>query len=231
MHHGALASEPESGGKLIEDKLDVISSSRCSSLRMMTSIAEPSPFASISAICAGGANVADGRGRESETMLPRRGGAEAVMNSDRTGSFTCANRNAASLSNSSCADEVDLPCLATSSRTGTPPSSKMTLPTGALLLQLPLPPPSRRTHRHAQYSNVPFPFPILVSFPLTHTGISGKTLMYTSAPLMSRILRLAAVRAESSWSAVRRADWRRRIPYWPCWSVVPRSEPPVGSCG
>lgn len=95
------------------------------------------------------------------------------------------------------AHHLDLPCLATSSLIPPPPTSKTTLPTGT---------------RHAQNSKLPFPLPILVSFPLTHTGTSGNTRKKHSAPLTGLILRLIATWAEVSCAAVSRAGASKRRP-------------------
>lgn len=103
------------------------------------------------------------------------------------------------------------PCLAISSRIFPPPISNTTRPKGTL---------------QAQYSKLPFPLPIRVSLPLTQTGTSGNTRINTSAPLTGLILRLMAVWADESWSAVSRAAPSVRIPNVPCSSVVPFSDPP-----
>lgn len=108
------------------------------------------------------------------------------------------------------------PSLAISSRIPPPPTSKTTLPTGT---------------RHAQWSNAPFPLPIRVSLPLTHTGTSGKTRIQHSAPLTALILRLMATSADWSCLAVSRVEERTRKPKAPSWRVVPLVEPPVGSWG
>jgi hypothetical protein len=89
------------------------------------------------------------------------------------------------------------PSLAISSRIPPPPTSNTTFPWGTL---------------QAQYSNAPFPFPILVSFPLTQTGTSGKTRIQHSAPLTALIFRLTATSADWSCLAVRRTEERRRRP-------------------
>lgn len=84
------------------------------------------------------------------------------------------------------------------------------------------------THLQAQYSKPPFPLPILVSFPFTHTGTSGNTRKKHSAPFTGLIFRLIATWAEVSWLAVSLVDARTRRPKVPCSSDVPLSEPPVG---
>ena len=110
-----------------------MSSTRRASRRMVTSLAPPSFLISMSMRCAGGGRADVGGGREGVTRPPRRGGESAVMNSDGTGSLTCASRNAG---RESCkpyiASGSKSPCLATSSRRPSPPISKITRPIGAL---------------------------------------------------------------------------------------------------
>lgn len=123
-----------------------------------------------------------------------------------------------------------LPSFATCSAIPPPPISKMTFPTGA---------------RHAQYSKVPLPLPIRVSLPcpvhqpmpsawdksrrhtLMQTGISGKTRVYTLAPLTGLIPLLSASEALCSCFALNLVGSLTRIPKSPCSSVVPAVLPPV----
>lgn len=143
---------------------------------------------------------ADPGGMLVSNRRPRRGADSRVINSDRTGNLADASRSAS---------------LATSGRMSTgPPISKMTRPTVA---------------RQAQNSNEPLPLPIRVSFPLTHTGMSGKTRMKTCAPLITFNFLFNATSADCSCLAESRAGSKRRMPYAPSLSVVPFNDPPVCS--
>jgi len=103
---------------------------------------------------------------------------------------------------------------ASSSRMGTPPTSKRTLPVGTLT---------------AQYSKGPFPLPIRVSLPLTETGVLGNTLMKTLAPLTTLSFLLSTSSATVRWSADNLPPLPlTRMPYSPNASVVPFTDPPVG---
>lgn len=104
--------------------------------------------------------------------------------------------------------------LASSSRMGNPPISKITRPFGT---------------RVAQNSNVPLPLPIRVSFPLMQTGISGNTRKYTFAPLMTFIFLLMTSSAVVSCFALSLTPLPLiLIPHSPYASVVPFVEPPIG---
>lgn len=111
-------------------------------------------------------------------------------------------------------NQEDEPCLAISSRIPQPPTSNTTRPIGTLptTRQYPLLLPDERSYLHAQNSKLPLPFPILTSFPLTQTGISGKTRNQHTAPFTARIFRRIAFWAAVSCSAERRALWRSRRP-------------------
>jgi len=130
---------------------------------------------------------------------PNRGGVERLMNSYVVGSLSAAWRRAS---------------RASSSRIGAPPNSNITRPVGT---------------RVAQNSNAPLPFPIRVSLPLMQTGISGNTLKYTFAPLMTLIFLLRTSSAASNCLALKRTPIPFiRMPQSPKARVVPFIEPPVG---
>lgn len=110
-------------------------------------------------------------------------------------------------------NEFNLPSCATSARIPPPPTSKMILLGVAL---------------QAQNSNVPFPLPILVSFPFTHTGISGKSLIKHCEPFNGFILRLIDSSQDCKVFADNLAPCFTLRPYSPNANVVPAVLPPVG---
>jgi hypothetical protein len=198
---------------LIPSNPTIVSCNLCS-LSKMTPRAPPSSLASNSANCAGTGKAADGGPSDVVESVPRREGVLWVMNSVWTGSFIWASLRAVyqlypysrryrlevdwirpfeftvdriispltpTSTSSTPMSNPDLPCFAISSLIPPPPTSNTTLPKGTL---------------QAQYSKLPFPFPILVSLPLTQTGISGKTLINTSAPLTGLIFLFIAVMAD-----------------------------------
>ena len=141
----------------------------------------------------GSGSAAGGGVSRDEDMDPSRGGVSIVMNSEGTGSLAWTSLRAdqvgiysfipsenrevefcehcrgdqddgAGGDGAGDDDDFNSPALAISNRIPPPPSSTTTLPVGTL---------------HAQNSKDPFPFPILTSFPLTHTGTAGNTRRYT----------------------------------------------------